>query len=50
LGIEQPPADYSQDYGQSDVRVTVIRNQIGKNQRNAADIILIRNAEIKHMK
>ena len=24
LGIEPPPADYSQDYGQSDVRVTVI--------------------------
>ena len=24
LGMEQPPAEYSQDYGQSDVRVTVI--------------------------
>jgi hypothetical protein len=24
LGIEPPPAEYSQDYGQSDVRVTVI--------------------------
>ena len=24
LGIEPPPADYSQDYGQSDIRVTVI--------------------------
>ena len=24
LGIKQPPAEYSQDYGQSDVRVTVI--------------------------
>jgi hypothetical protein len=24
LGIEQPPEEYSQDYGQSDVRVTVI--------------------------
>jgi len=24
LGIAQPPAEYSQDYGQSDVRVTVI--------------------------
>jgi hypothetical protein len=24
LGIEQPPAEYSQNYGQSDVRVRVI--------------------------
>jgi hypothetical protein len=24
LDIEQPPEDYSQDYGQSDVRVTLI--------------------------
>jgi hypothetical protein len=24
LGMKQPPAEYSQDYGQSDVRVTVI--------------------------
>jgi hypothetical protein len=24
LGIEQPPAEYAQDYDQSDVRVTVI--------------------------
>ena len=28
LGIAQPPAEYAQDYGQSNVRVTVIWNQI----------------------